>query len=101
MTNFNASNLISQRLQSEEGWQSAEINLSDKQREGFISIFGKRCRSKTIHVLRRAINDNLRGLRGYDIVRRILFEEEGVSYCPGQDYPAEVAFIRKLILKHY
>ncbi|HEX4374144.1 MAG TPA: hypothetical protein VHZ50_12655 [Puia sp.] len=102
MKTFNGATLASQRLNTEgKSWHAAEIELSDKQKDNFVTVFGKHCRTKTINALRSAINDKLRKLSCDSILRIIVFEGDMVSCCPGQDYNVDVAYLRSLARKHY
>lgn len=85
-------------LDWEKGWISKKIELTEDQKSAFVHVFGKGCTERRKEHLRRFIN-NLEGERTYGIYDRIVFGDYGIpcQYVAGQDYPSEVAYIRKLI----
>jgi hypothetical protein len=99
---FNLDHVVCQRLYNRrDGWHTANIKLTHKQKQNFLALFGSRCRSKTWEKLKRAVSDNFRNVGSYGILNRVLFEGNEVSYCAGQDYKSELSFVRKLIIKAY
>ena len=102
---FTLQNVISRRrLDPVIGWTDHEFALSEKQKQNFVSLFGHGCRQETKNALWRAVNDNFSGVKSCGILGRVDFgeyEQDGVTYCAGQDYPSEVAFVRNWIKKYY
>lgn len=93
------SNIISSRyFDWEKGWIDKKIELTEEQKSAFVHVFGKGCTERRKEHLWRFIN-NLEDERTYGIYDRIVFGDCGAScqYIAGQDYPSEVAYIRKLI----
>lgn len=102
---FTLSNVISRRrLDSAIGWTDHEFELSEKHKENFVSLFGHGCRQETKNALWQAANDDFRHVKNCGILGRVDFneyEEGDVTYCAGQDYTSEVAFVRNWIKKYY
>lgn len=71
--------------------------ITEEQREQLVALFGKYCQDKT----KRRLSSLLRypsTLSNYGIYGRVEIAPR-VSYCAGQDYPAEIRAVRELILK--
>lgn len=89
-------NVISGRVcDPEEGWVSRDIVLTEKQKASFVYVFGKGCTEKRKRDLRDFI-ENARNRKSYGIYGRVYFYDETRRYCAGQDYPSEIALVRKL-----
>lgn len=79
---------------------SAGDTLTDKQKDELYGLLAGRTRAATREKLERRINLPLSLWPNYGIFSRVHFDSDGgVSYCAGQNYPSEVAYIRELILK--
>lgn len=76
-------------------------SLTQDEQDALLSLIGGRCRRPTIDALRRRIALPLSLWHNYGIFGRVMFNEDGqtVCYYAGQDYPTEIAAIRKLILE--
>lgn len=101
---FTLQNLISKRAKGAAGnWQDADLSLTIEQANQFMKVFGERCSQKTKAILTHAIKDNFSHVRSAGILDRVRFDDNGIpcSYCAGQDYPGEVAYIRNYIKKFY
>ena len=95
-------NIISKRAYKDgEGWINIEPNLNNIQQDCFVNLFGRKCKASTRLSLLKAVKDGFTRLPSKGIFKRIKFTENGCEYTPGQDYPTEIAFIRRLITKHY
>ena len=82
-----------------EGWKDIEFELTEKQKDTFVDLFGYRCQARTSRTLRRFIADPSRH-PSYGIYRRVYWDEnDECQYCAGQDYTEEVRYIRELIIK--
>lgn len=74
--------------------------LTDTQKNQLFGLLAGRTRAGTRERLQRRINLPLSLWPNYGIFQRVQFEPDGgVSYCAGQNYPAEIAYIRALIIK--
>lgn len=114
-------NVISRRRMLEpQGWHEWDGELTETQRASLLSLFGKGCRKATVDRLRACFADNCRRVKGCGIMKRVVLEElaqegreskpngfqigypvEYVSYCAGQDYPSEIALIRRILIASY
>jgi len=82
-----------------EGWKDIEFELTEKQKDTFVELFGYRCQAHTCRTLRRFIAAPSR-YPSYGIYRRVYWNEnDECQYCAGQDYTEEVRYIRELIIK--
>jgi len=104
-TKFSLYNAISKRIcDKEKGWIDFSPVISAKHVDNFVSLFGHGCRHETKRALRLAAENGFSGIKTCGILGRVEFNDHGpdsVSYCAGQDYPGEVAFVRNWIKKYY
>jgi hypothetical protein len=78
----------------------SDVALTDTQKDQLFGLLAGRTRADTRYRLQRRINLPLALWPNYGIFSRVHFEPDGrVSYCAGQDYPAEISYIRGLIIK--
>ena len=95
-------NVISRRRYIEpEGWQDWSGELTPAQRDSLLALFGKGAHRPTVARLRRCFHDNCRRVRCDGIMQRVHLTDDGASYCAGQDYPSEVALVRRLLVASY
>ena len=96
------SKVISGRIYDpKEGWIDKQIILTDKQKDDFVKLFGHGCTQRRKESLRDFI-ENATNRKNYGIYDRIIFCDDDsrggtCTYCAGQDYPSELALIRKLV----
>lgn len=91
---LNVQKLLNGRLYTSEGWQSFKISdeLREEIAEKVSELLGGR------KVTREAIYHTLKSERPQHWgLSRIHIKGERFSYCAGQDYPAELAAIRKAL----
>lgn len=74
-------------------------NLPETVQREMLALFGARCRADTRDRLARRLALPLSLWPEYGIFNRVHIEGHSVSYCAGQNYPGEVAYVRSLILK--
>lgn len=79
--------------------QYAGQDLTSGQREEIMSLLSGRVRAETRARLQRRIELPLSLWPMYGIFDRIHFEGDFARYCAGQDYGAEIRYIRELILR--
>lgn len=78
----------------------AKAELTAEQKESLFCLFVGRSRAEARDKLRRRMDTPLSLWPNYGIFGRVHLESDGqFSYCAGQDYPAEVAHVRQLIIK--
>jgi hypothetical protein len=63
--------------------------------------FGKGCRQDTKRRLAACFDDDCRRVKPCGIIKRVQLEDDGASYCAGQDYPSEIALVRKILIASY
>lgn len=74
--------------------------LTEDQKTSLFVLLVGRSRAETREVLNRRINLPLSLWPNYGIFGRVTLEDnERFEYCAGQDYPSEIAYVRKLIIK--
>lgn len=94
-------NVICRRRRSDKkGWHDWNGKLNERQRIALMGLFGGGCREATKDRLRACFLDNCRRVRPCGIMGRVEVAPT-VSYCAGQDYPSEIAFIRKILIASY
>jgi len=104
---FTLKDVCSDRIcDSETGWrdrlQEEKITLNEVQQESFVKLFGNRCQQKTKEALRTYISDPYRFgpmLKTTWFYDRVGWVGDKCRYCAGQDYPSEIANIRKIITR--
>ena len=105
MNKFTLDNVVSRRIcDPDKGWIDFAPTMTEKQIENFVSLFGYGCRQDTKNSLYRAARDNFYNVKSCGILDRVNFNErkaDSVTYCAGQDYTGEVAFVRNWIKKYY
>ncbi len=95
-------NVLSQRIcDPVKGWIDAKIELTKQQKAELLDIFGKGCRHETKLRLERCLDDNCRRVKPCGIINRVHLDDNGASYCAGQDYPYEVGIVRKTLIASY
>jgi hypothetical protein len=72
------------------------VTIDADTRAAIVALIAPRCRHETRAKLDRRLK-NPDGLKNYGIFDRLTIFP-AVSYCAGQDYPAELATLRKLII---
>lgn len=120
---FSLQNIISRRLNREDKDLAAEIKMDIVAGDiipngfylSFMSIFGTGCRKNTKAALMAAFRDGFRKVKSDGLLERVIFYRdirnitneirdcsfEGVKYYAGQDYPAEIRTIRRIICENY
>ena len=89
------SNYICRRaLEKTEGWVDFNETLTDEDIEQIVGVLGGHL--KTRDSIRRTLK-NVSQIKDCGIYKRMIKEENGWQYCAGQDYPGELAFLRKLL----
>lgn len=95
---------LSDLIQARNNGES--VKLTDEQKDSFMEVFSKRCRSNTVAKLRCFIesldSDSgywVAGEPDYGIYKRVYFFDDYVQYCAGQSYPEEIACIRKCLFE--
>lgn len=73
------------------------VKISEDTLTAIIQLIAPRCRHETKAKLRRRLS-NPECLKNYGIFDRLTIFPT-VSYCAGQDYPGELATVRKLIIE--
>lgn len=96
---FTLDNYRSMRIyHTKKGW--IDIKLTDKLKQEIINLFLEVLGSKNNDKLKEVllIND----FRNLGIYSRLWIDKKLKSvYCAGQDYPGEIRFIKKELLKDY
>lgn len=81
---------------------TAAVDLSPSEIDDVLAVIGRRARMGTVARLARALRVAPE-LPSYGIYSRLIVTERGLpgtaNYVAGQDYPAEIAVIRKLLLR--
>lgn len=119
---FSLQNIISRRLNREDKDLAAEIKMDIVAGDiipngfylSFMSIFGSGCRKKTKAALMAAFKDGFKKVKSNGLLESVIFYREirnitneikgsfeGVKYYAGQDYPAEIRTIRRIICENY
>jgi hypothetical protein len=75
---------------------SYNIPLTTRQKNLLVKLLGERCRSTTKEALYRRLAYP-ESIKNYGILDRVAILPH-VEYCAGQDYPAEIATVRKIII---
>ena len=79
---------------------SDEVELTAEQKDSLYRMLSGRIRQPTRVKLRRRIDMPISLWPNYGIFGRVMLEDDGqFSYCAGQDYPSEIALVRKLLLE--
>jgi hypothetical protein len=73
------------------------IKIDMATREQLVALLGRGCRESTKLAIRYALTGTL-NLKSYGIYSRLMISPR-VEYCAGQDYRAELATIRKLLVR--
>lgn len=76
---------------------SERVEIDGEIRAAIVALIAPRCRTETRAKLDRRLR-NPDSLKNYGIFDRLTIFPT-VSYCAGQDYPAELATLRKLIIE--
>jgi hypothetical protein len=96
---YNRAIYIDNRWQDSLGKRiSAGVDLSPTDVDDLVKLLGHRCAAKTKEILAARLA-NVESLPNYGILDRVLLNDEGVSYCAGQDYPSEIAAVRRIIVQ--
>jgi len=77
---------------------SAGVSLSEDEIDALMKLLTHRCQAHT----KQEVEHSLRStpyIRSFGIYDRVLLNDPhvGVSYCAGQDYPGEIAEVRRLL----
>jgi len=98
LENVNLGNFISGRaLHKKRGWIDFADTLTEEDKNQLSRLLGKGIRATNAEKLRLAL-DYIGG-RTYGIFERVQWDAaHGWTYCAGQHYPSEVAYIRKLLI---
>lgn len=77
------------------------ITLTDEQQKQMLLLVGSGCRQETKARLARKLSLPLSLLEGAGIFSRVFlrYGREGIHYCAGQDYSAEIRVVRQCILR--
>jgi hypothetical protein len=95
-------NIISRRICTDAaGWQDWDGTLNEAQRNGLMALLGSGCRQATKARLQHCVNDNCRRVKPCGIIGRVHLEQDGASYCAGQDYPSEIRTVRRIMIASY
>lgn len=74
-------------------------SLNDKQKQSLYNLLCKRAHEKTKNRLHSIIWwHSLSQWPNYGIFNRVHLEGDEFTYCAGQHYPSEVAYVRNLII---
>lgn len=76
---------------------SCNISLNEAQISAGVALLGHGCRYRTKDRIEVALRCCPK-LLNHGIYNRVLISGEGMSYCAGQDYPSEIALVRKLLI---
>lgn len=76
---------------------SAAVPIDPCDVAALVNLLGHRCREETKELLRARL-ENVDALPSFGIFGRVMLDDHGPSYCAGQDYPSEIATVRRLIL---
>ncbi len=93
--------ICKRRLDSEKGWVDWSGELTPVQRTALLNLFGYRVRQSTRQALIACFTDNCRRVKACGIMGRVEITDDGAGYCAGQDYPSEIAFVRKMLVASY
>jgi hypothetical protein len=76
--------------------------LTTDQQHALLILLGTRCRADTKERLRRRLAMPLSLWSNYGIYSRVylVYNNEGVHYCAGQDYTSEIRTVRKCVLEN-
>lgn len=77
---------------------AAGVPLSETDIDALVALFGERCRAGTKVILRVRL-ESVPRIPSFGIFGRVILHDDGVSYCAGQDYPREIAIVRKLLIE--
>lgn len=99
---FTLKDVLSDRIYDEEvGWRDRlpheYVVLNDAQKESFLEVFGKGCRQRTKGMLEQYIGAPYAPVGRTWWLERVSWVGDKCQYCAGQDYPYEIAQIRKFI----
>lgn len=75
------------------------VPLNEAQVDAGVALLGHRCHARTKAALRRALS-SCPQLLNHGIYRRLHIDGAGMTYCAGQDYPAEIVIVRRLLAGH-
>ena len=94
------SQIISGRIyEPKTGWISKQTILTDKQKNGFVKLFGHGCTQRRKDSLLDFI-ENTTKRQNYTVYDRVIFNDDSSEYIcqyfPGQDETVEIPIIRKL-----
>lgn len=80
---------------------NANATLTEYQKDDLFGLLAGRSRgANRAKLLSRISNVPLSLWSNYGIYQRVQIDADGsFSYCAGQDYPGEIAYIRKLIIE--
>ena len=77
-----------------------DATLTEEQKDSLSALLLGRCRQQTREKFFRRLNLPLSLWPNYGIFSRVHLEYDGeFRYCAGQDYPSEIALVRKLIIE--
>ena len=94
------SQIISGRIYDPKaGWISKQIILTDKQKNGFVKLFGHGCTQRRKDSLRDFI-ENTTKRQNHTAYDRVIFNDDSTEptcrYIAGQDETVEIPIVRKL-----
>lgn len=74
------------------------VQIDDETRAKLLALLTKRCRQSTVRAIDRALKHPA-DLKNCGLFGRLEIAPT-VSYCAGQDYPSEIATLRKLLINN-
>ena len=78
---------------------SAKVRLSEEEISSLVGLLGHRCQSHTVNRIEGMLRYGFSTMDIYGIYERVEFENGEASYTAGQDYTAEIRYVRERILK--
>jgi len=73
--------------------------LTESEQSQMLQIFGKRAHAANHERLKQKLSiPTIAWSNHHGYYSRVHFENDGISYCAGQDYRAEIAMVRNLII---
>jgi hypothetical protein len=95
LRDLSLANCISGREYTAAGWADRPHTIPNV--ESLVDLLTGR--SKKRQLLTSVLNGDVSGLNSLGIYERLTLENGNWSYCAGQDYPSELAFIRNQLTK--
>ncbi len=94
------SNLISNRVLTNEGWEEMDNSLSDLLELKFKEFILSKCHYNK-GPFRKISHINFKNIENIGLYDRLVYniEREEVYYIAGQSYPEEIALLKKFIIK--